>query len=135
MHAPFNINVSLLLTLIFACDVGLFDDKIKRAPVSTRGEPWPEPQHIAGRTYSNLIYNVNPSTLTFDLSNDDKCDVIKHALKRYRNEIRTFANYAKVRASVFCRLAFVMVSKTNKKVRYILTLSDYVVCLPMTFRL
>ncbi|XP_060596365.1 uncharacterized protein LOC132750412 isoform X1 [Ruditapes philippinarum] len=57
------------------------EQKIRRAPHSTTGEPWPLPQYYVSK--KDKIYRIDRASFRFDLSKI-KCDIIEKAIERYR---------------------------------------------------
>lgn len=57
------------------------EQKIRRAPHATTGEPWPMPQYYV--TKKDKVYKIDRASFRFDLSKI-KCDIIEKAIERYR---------------------------------------------------
>ena len=57
------------------------EQKIRRAPHATTGQPWPLPQYYVSK--SDKVYNIDKNTFRFKLSKS-KCDVIEKAIERYK---------------------------------------------------
>ncbi|XP_045192314.2 uncharacterized protein LOC123548818 isoform X3 [Mercenaria mercenaria] len=57
------------------------EQKIRRAPHSTTGEPWPMPQYYV--TKKDKVYRIDRASFRFDLSKI-KCDIIERAIERYK---------------------------------------------------
>lgn len=57
------------------------EQKIRRAPHATTGEPWPMPQYYV--TKKDKVYKIDRASFRFDLSKI-KCDIIEKAIERYK---------------------------------------------------
>lgn len=57
------------------------EQKLRRAPHATTGEPWPLPQYYVSK--KDKIYKIDKSSFRFDMSKV-KCDIIEKAVERYR---------------------------------------------------
>lgn len=57
------------------------EQKIRRAPHATTGEPWPMPQYYV--TKKDKIYTIDRATLRFDMAKV-RCEIIEKAVKRYK---------------------------------------------------
>ncbi|KAL4235005.1 hypothetical protein ACF0H5_006644 [Mactra antiquata] len=60
------------------------EQKIRRAPHSTTGEPWPMPQYYVSK--KDKVYRIDKTNFKFDVSKI-KCDIIEKAVDRYRTYI------------------------------------------------
>ena len=60
------------------------EQKIRRAPHATTGEPWPLPQYYI--TKQDVVYRIDKGVFHFKLSKV-KCDIIEKAIERYRSYI------------------------------------------------
>ncbi|XP_052815618.1 uncharacterized protein LOC128242495 isoform X2 [Mya arenaria] len=57
------------------------EQKIRRAPHATTGEPWPLPQYYIAK--KDKIYRVDKFNFRFDISKV-RCDIIEKAIERYK---------------------------------------------------
>lgn len=60
------------------------EQKIRRAPHATTGEPWPLPQYYIAK--HDVVYRLDKSLFHFKLSKV-KCDIIDKAIERYKSYI------------------------------------------------
>ena len=60
------------------------EQKIRRAPHATTGEPWPLPQYYVAK--QDLVYHIDKSVFHFKLSKV-KCDIIEKAIERYKSYV------------------------------------------------
>lgn len=57
------------------------EQKIRRAPHATTGEPWPMPQYYI--TKKDKIYTIDRANFRFDIAKA-KCEIVEKAIKRYK---------------------------------------------------
>lgn len=57
------------------------EQKIRRAPHATTGEPWPMPQYYVSK--KDKVYKIDRASFRFNLSKI-KCDIIEKAIERYK---------------------------------------------------
>ena len=80
------------------------EQKIRRAPHATTGEPWPLPQYYV--TKQDVIYRIDKSVFHFKLSKV-KCDIIDKAIERYKSYIledsveEMYDNFQHAQSTVF----------------------------------
>ena len=60
------------------------EQKIRRAPHATTGEPWPLPQYYIAK--QDLVYRIDKSVFHFKLPKV-KCDIIEKAIERYKSYV------------------------------------------------
>lgn len=57
------------------------EQKIRRAPHATTGEPWPMPQYYIAKR--DKVYTIDKANFRFDLAKG-RCEIIEKAVKRYK---------------------------------------------------
>jgi hexosaminidase len=60
------------------------EQKVRRAPHATTGEPWPMPQYYT--TKKNKVYKINREKFQFRIVKES-CDIIEKAVIRYKDVI------------------------------------------------
>ena len=60
------------------------EQKIRRAPRASTGEPWPYPQYYVAK--QDVVYRIDKNVFHFKLSKV-KCDIIEKAVERYKSYI------------------------------------------------
>ncbi|ESP03747.1 hypothetical protein LOTGIDRAFT_171172 [Lottia gigantea] len=65
-------------------DYGAAEQKVRRAPHASTGEPWPLPQYYVKK--SKKVYRISASEFTFKIV-DKSCDILESAAERYRDHV------------------------------------------------
>ncbi|XP_048253652.1 uncharacterized protein LOC124133952 isoform X2 [Haliotis rufescens] len=65
-------------------DYGGAEMKVRRAPHSTTGEPWPLPQYYVKK--EKRVYKLDKDLFTFKVIGET-CDIIQEAVERYRTRV------------------------------------------------
>lgn len=60
------------------------EQKNRRAPQATTGEPWPMPQYYVAK--ANKVYRIDKDKFRFNIVKES-CDIIERAVERYRDMI------------------------------------------------
>ncbi|KAL4233981.1 hypothetical protein ACF0H5_005636 [Mactra antiquata] len=63
-----------------------FKPPIRKAPFSSTGEPWPMPKYY--KTVNDILLKLDTSSFEITLLNENSCDILVNAIKRYDNIIK-----------------------------------------------